>query len=351
MKIASSTLALDASHAARREHTVTERLRVRGADHATAAASAPGRDARPTVSLSAAGRTLADTPAPTAATGASASAETVDPRMQLLRLMIEYWTGQPVRVLSAADLDVTTAAGDPGTVAAAAAGTSAGAPAAGPGIAYDRSEVRTESETTRFAATGVVRTQDGREIRFRVDVAMAREFREESNVALRLGEPVRKQDPLVLNLDADAVALESVRMDFDLDADGSAESIARLARGSAYLVFDGNGNGRADDGSELFGPATGNGFAELAALDTDANGWIDEGDAGWKTLALWAPATGDGLRPLAAAGVGALATGSVGTPFALRGAGNAALGEVRATGVWLADAGGAGTVQQVDLVV
>ena len=352
MKIASSTLALDASHVARREHTVSERLRVRAPTREAATESDGSRDAPATVSLSAAARELAGTPAPAAKTAVAAVTDAVegDPRMQLLRLMIEYWTGQPVRVLSAADLGVGEASGGAGAVGAASAGAAAGAATVGFGIAYDRSETLTESEATRFSATGVVRTQDGQEIRFRVEVAMAREYREESSVSLRIGDPVQKKDPLVLNFGGNAAALESVRMDFDLDADGSPESVARLAGGSAYLVFDRNGNGRADDGSELFGPATGNGFAELAALDDDGNGWIDEGDSGWKTLGLWTPATGDTVRTLAAAGVGALATASIATPFALRGAGNAALGEVRATSVWLAEAGGAGTVQQIDLV-
>lgn len=352
MKIASSTLALDASHAAQRERTVTERLRVRVDGREPAGDPAAGRSPPATISISEAARALAEIPVSAGATaaGPATAATEGDPRMQLLRLMIEYWTGQPVRVLSAADLGVGEAAGGTGTVGAASAGAAAGAATVGFGIAYDRSETLTESEATRFSATGVVRTQDGQEIRFRVEVAMAREYREESSISLRIGEPVQKQDPLVLNFGGNAAALESVRMDFDLDADGSPESVARLARGSAYLVFDRNGNGRADDGSELFGPATGSGFAELAALDADGNGWIDEGDAAWKTLGVWAPATGDTVRTLAAAGVGALAAASVATPFALRGAGNAPLGEVRATGIWLAEAGGAGTVQQIDLV-
>jgi hypothetical protein len=36
------------------------------------------------------------------------------------------------------------------------------------------------------------------------------------------------------------------------------------------------------NGAELFGARSGDGFAELAALDGDGNGWIDEGDAAWQ---------------------------------------------------------------------
>jgi hypothetical protein len=42
--------------------------------------------------------------------------------------------------------------------------------------------------------------------------------------------------------------------------------------------------GRIDSGSELFGPATGSGFGELAALDGDGNGWIDENDDAFARL-------------------------------------------------------------------
>jgi hypothetical protein len=37
-------------------------------------------------------------------------------------------------------------------------------------------------------------------------------------------------------------------------------------------------DGRVNDGRELFGPRTGDGFAELAAYDDDGNNWIDEND-------------------------------------------------------------------------
>ena len=97
-----------------------------------------------------------------------------------------------------------------------------------------------------------------------------------------------------------------MRFDFDLDSDGTREKLP-LVSGSGF-AFDRNANGRIDDGRELFGPASGDGFSELARLDDDANGWIDEADAAWSQLRVWRPdAAGKGsVRSLSEVGVGAL---------------------------------------------
>lgn len=42
------------------------------------------------------------------------------------------------------------------------------------------------------------------------------------------------------------------------------------------LSLDQNGNGEIDNGTELFGTKSGDGFADLARYDLDYNGWIDE---------------------------------------------------------------------------
>lgn len=49
-------------------------------------------------------------------------------------------------------------------------------------------------------------------------------------------------------------------------------------RGSGFLALDRNQNGVVDDGSELFGTQSGDGFAHLALYDQDSNGWIDAND-------------------------------------------------------------------------
>lgn len=95
---------------------------------------------------------------------------------------------------------------------------------------------------------------------------------------------------------------------FDLDCDGATESVAALASGSAYLAFDRNDDGRINDGSELFGTKSGNGFADLAAFDDDGNRWLDENDAVFDRLRIWEPADAGEARQstLRERGVGAL---------------------------------------------
>lgn len=203
-----------------------------------------------------------------------------------------------------------------------------------------------ESERTDVCGQGCVRTQDGRQIAFDFSLRLARDV-ELTSTRLDSGTATL-QDPLVLSFDGKAAELSAERIRFDLDADGKAEEIPGLGKHCGFLVFDCNGNGKADDGRELFGVASGNGFADLAELDDDRNGWIDENDAAYQKLAVW---SGDGLSSLAQRGVGALYTGSVEAPFTLKTADNALLGQIRAAGVYLTESGEVGHLQQVDLAV
>ncbi len=339
MKIASAELQLASSHSSMQHHEVSESLRVwTGPRRVESNGAAPSR---PQVEISEAGKS---------ALKEELEAEREDdPRLLLLRLLLEKLTGQSLRILDAEDLSADAPA--PQIASPAAAETRR--PAAGFGIAYDYRESYSETETTRFSANGVVKTADGKEIRFAVELEMSRAYHEESSVSLRLGDAARQVDPLVLNFSGNAAALLDQRFAFDLDSDGSTENIARLASGSAYLVFDRNEDGRINDGSEMFGPRSGDGFAELAKLDDDGNQWIDEGDAAWEQLQLWQPdENGAGaLQSLSAAGVGAISLSRVNTPFELRSTANESFGKIRTSGIFLHANGGAGTIQQVDLAV
>ena len=157
----------------------------------------------------------------------------------------------------------------------------------------------------------------------------------------------------MISFDGLAPQLQDQRFRFDLDADGRQDSLPTLASGSGYLVFDRDGNGRVDSGKELFGPATNDGFAELARLDDDGNGWIDEADAAFRKLAVWRGAGTDAssLRSLAESGIGALALDAIATPMTLRGSSGQPLGALRSSGVALTDGGQPLAMQQIDLIV
>jgi len=263
--------------------------------------------------------------------------------------MLELLTGHRIRIFDARELQ--PAAETPAIEAPPATGTPTRPASAGYGVEYDRHESYSEAEQTTFSANGTVTTADGREIKFDLKLSMSRQYHEESDISLRLGDAARQIDPLVLNFAGNAAQLTDQRFAFDLNADGSTENINFLAPGSGFLAFDRNGDGKINNGSELFGPTSGDGFQELAALDGDQNGWIDENDAAFNQLSLWTPDKTDKEMhlSLSAAGIGAIALSRIATPFDLKTNANELLGQIRTSGIFLHEAGTAGTIQQIDL--
>jgi hypothetical protein len=226
-----------------------------------------------------------------------------------------------------------------------------GSPAVEIEWAREFTETIRESEHTEFASTGKIQTADGRVLDFSLELDMCRSFECERKVTTV--EKTVLRDPLVINFEGRAAELSGKRFAFDLDADGTDEMIDGLGRCSGYLAIDGNGDGCINDGSELFGTRSGNGFADLALLDDDGNRWLDEADAAFDRLRVWQhDADGEGrLTSLRENGVGALYLGSVETPFALTDSENRIQASIRASGLYLREDGGVGTLQQVDLAV
>jgi hypothetical protein len=205
-----------------------------------------------------------------------------------------------------------------------------------------------EWESTALHASGNVSTSDGRTLALSFDYRLERYFRSESTMSVRVGDaPV--SDPLVFDLAGTGIRFSVDTVGLDLDGDGRSEAVHRPQAGAAFLVRDGDGDGRITRGVELFGPQSGQGFAELAQLDQDGNGAIDEGDAAWSTLQLWDGA--GGLTSLGAAGVGAILLPSTAAAFTHTDDANQALAHTRRLGIYLREDGSAGAVAQVDLVL
>ena len=217
-------------------------------------------------------------------------------------------------------------------------------------LSYSQETHYMETESTSFSTTGTVRTQDGREISFQVEVAMSRRFQQVFREDIQL-DAFSMCDPLVINLDTDVAELFDQKFTFDIDADGEEDEISLLGGGSGYLALDQNGDGIINDGSELFGTRSGNGFADLAKYDEDHNGWIDENDAIWSKLQIWCRDENgqDILYRLADKGVGAICLQNAATDFALKGAAATTNGAIRRTGIFLYENGNVGTIQHVDL--
>lgn len=219
------------------------------------------------------------------------------------------------------------------------------------GGSYTHESFYSEKESTTFSTTGTVVTADGRTIDFNMSVSMSRSFTQYASTKLNFGAPLMT-DPLVINLNDNIASVSDQKFYFDLDADGHDEYISMLNAGSGYLALDANKDGIINNGSELFGTTSGDGFADLAQYDEDHNGWIDENDPIFDSLMIWRRNEDgtDSLCGIGKAGVGAIYLGSEDTPFSLKaGADNHTNAQIQKTGLFLYENGNVGTIQHLDL--
>ncbi len=209
-----------------------------------------------------------------------------------------------------------------------------------------------ESESLEFQTKGIVKTADGRDIEFNMSLEMSREYVEQTE-SITKDTVAIMTDPLVISLDASPVGVSDQKWKFDIDGDGSIDNISMLSKGSAFLAYDKNGDGKINDGTELFGARTGNGFAELSAYDEDGNGWIDENDSIYSKLSVWQKddAGNDKLMSLKEANVGAIFLGNLATEYSLKSdEDNSHNAQIRKSGMYLSEEGKARSIQQLDMV-
>ena len=210
----------------------------------------------------------------------------------------------------------------------------------------------TEYESTSFMSQGKVQTEDGRSIDFNVAFSMSRacsaciNTMEVSNYILT--------DPLVINLNTEMTEISDQKFFFDIDSDGKEEEISELGKGSGFLALDKNEDGKINDGSELFGTKSGDGFKDLATYDDDKNGWIDENDEIFSKLKVWMKDEKgeDILLDLGKADIGAIYLGNANTQYSFKDDSLNTQAVLRKTGVYLKESTGkVGTVSHVDLAV
>ncbi|NTV90709.1 MAG: hypothetical protein HGA22_10200, partial [Clostridiales bacterium] len=223
---------------------------------------------------------------------------------------------------------------------------------AGWGLEYDYHASHYEAQTMAFSADGTVKTADGREINFSLDLNMSRSFASREDISIRAGDAV-KVDPLVINFSNNAPSLTQEKYSFDIDNDGDSDQRSFVSGGSGFLALDSNNDGVINNGSELFGPQSGNGFSDLASYDSDGNNWIDENDAVFDKLRIWSKDSSgnDQLVALGAQGVGAIYLGNVASAFSLKDSSNSLQGDIARSGIYLNENGSAGTIQHIDLAV
>jgi len=109
--------------------------------------------------------------------------------------------------------------------------------------------------------------------------------------------PDDELSPLVLDLDGDGVELYAAGAYgtyFDLKNTGQAVLTGWVEPDDGLLALDVNGNGRIDNGSELFGSDITDGFTILATHDSNGDGVIDVNDTVFSDLKVWIDVNSDG---------------------------------------------------------
>ena len=388
MKIASSNIALQSDHSKKEQHYVAETLRVRNGDNISVETQRTylgqsENSSQTKVSLSEKALQLLQNEQENANKNANANLlrrsvqnnnavqnneidAPEDPKLLLIRAIIEAITGKSIKFVgeSAANqsdkANSTTptmanianlANANGGEVIAVSSGNTAF------GLRYNSNEVIKENETTNFSASGIIKTADGKEIQFQCDLSMQRSFYLDNSTEIFMGASTDRKslcDPLIINFAGTAAELKNTTFAFDLNADGSAENIQELAAGSAFLVLDKNKDGKINNGNEMFGTQSGDGFADLSVYDEDGNGWIDENDSVYNSLGVWNnSAYGGKIRSLKEAGIGAIYLQNANTEFSIKDkTTNELQGQIRKTGIFLNEKNGnIGTIQHVDLAI
>lgn len=300
------------------------------------------------LTLQASSRSNTQTPPQTAAAPAKAEGsknqeesgvpnDGLDNHQRLIKLMIEAMLGHEIELPK--PIKPTEEGGEGVTQGEAAA------QAAEPDQLVEVTDTLLQQEQLNVVASASVATRDGQTIQ--LDLGFVLDWRQ-LEVSQRRTTLNALKDPLVLSLDGKIADLTEARVTFDIDQDGKEDSLPGLREGSGFVALDRNGNGTIDDGGELFGARSGNGFGELATLDEDGNGVLDEGDSQFSALQFWHPEH----APIALVelGIGAILLRPLDTPFHHLGeSGNQ--GVLRQSGLYVTEQGKGGWVQQIDLRV
>lgn len=113
-----------------------------------------------------------------------------------------------------------------------------------------------------------------------------------------------RKDPIVLDLDGNGAESAHIKngAHFDYSGDGFAELTGWINEKDGFLVIDRNGDGKINDGKELFGDQTilksgkkaSDGFEALVELDSNNDGKLDSSDKDYSLLKVWCDEDGDG---------------------------------------------------------
>ncbi len=177
------------------------------------------------------------------------------------------------------------------------------------GFVYESKEEYYEKTTMDFSAEATIKTANG-EFKINLNLSYSSEFYQRNET--RINAYGRGENSFLVDMQKEKGNFDNVPKDmgfeFDVNKDKSNSDISTLQNNVSYLALDKNGNDNIDDGNELFGVKTGDGFGELRKYDEDGNNWIDENDSIFNDLRIWEKkANGESsLITLAEAGIGAI---------------------------------------------
>ncbi|WP_428026352.1 hypothetical protein [Arcobacter sp.] len=219
-------------------------------------------------------------------------------------------------------------------------------------ISIERSYEYRKSDSISFSSQATIKTAN-KDFNIDLDLSYTKEFYEKHTEKLAFSE-THFLDPLVIQYDCDASAFdslsESMCFNFDINSNGEEKELPLLKDGNGFLVLDKNKNGTIDDGSELFGPSSNDGFAELSEYDSDGNNWIDENDSVFNDLRIWTKnESGDErLIALGQGGIGALYLGDVGADMAYNKSANESIAHLKSNSIFVREDGTAGIISSMD---
>ncbi len=164
---------------------------------------------------------------------------------------------------------------------------------------------------------------------------------------------IQLKDPLLVQFGSKPLGgLNGQYVDIDINQDNQTDKLPLFSGDVGYLVFDRNNNGIVDNGSELFGPQTGNGFGELKQLDSNGNNLIDPDDEHYEQLFIWQPNEDSfDLTPLTSTDIHSISLNKIVTPFEFYDNENQLKARLTSSSIAVTENGQARGVHQIDIKI
>lgn len=215
------------------------------------------------------------------------------------------------------------------------------------------------SQSLSISISGTIVGNDGVSKNLDLSINVSQSFMQNlqfntSNATQNIPQGMNKKviDPLVIDYEGSGTELSDTKMHFDLDSDGTPDQISTLKKGSGFLALDKNGDGKINNGNELFGTQSGDGFKDLSVYDANGDGKIDKEDPIYDKLRIWTPdANGEGqLVGLGEKGIGVIYLNAKESQEMMRGENGDLLGIKQKTADFTREDGSNGQIHHIDLV-